>query len=210
MPENARSGRAIYAATAVARMLGVDAETIAAWQSRFGLPSPAVSPGGQALYSRDDLERLRWVAQEVAAGREPGDPPPPNASVPGRGPQLLVLLAEREERAAELQEFFLRTEGYQVAATFDPDEALARAKAEHPDVALVELTLAGHRGTELCRRLRELGTTAVIAVSSLDTRDDALANGAAAFLLKPVDPLELVSTVKDLLGRSALLAVGTA
>jgi DNA-binding response OmpR family regulator len=46
-------------------------------------------------------------------------------------------------------------------------------------------------------------------VSSLDARDDALAAGADAFLSKPLHPLELVSTVKDLLGGSALLR-GTA
>ena len=46
----------------------------------------------------------------------------------------------------------------------------------------------------------------MLAISGLAARDEALAAGADAFLQKPVDPLELVSTVKDLLGASALVA----
>ena len=47
--------------------------------------------------------------------------------------------------------------------------------------------------------------TAVVAISSLDSQDQALAAGAEAFLLKPLDPFALISTIKDLLGASAFL-----
>ena len=46
----------------------------------------------------------------------------------------------------------------------------------------------------------------MLTISVLEARDEAFAAGADAFLQKPVDPLELVSTVKDLLGSSALVA----
>jgi CheY-like chemotaxis protein len=46
----------------------------------------------------------------------------------------------------------------------------------------------------------------VLAISVLQARDEALAAGADACLQKPLDPLEFVSTVKDLLGASALVA----
>ena len=52
----------------------------------------------------------------------------------------------------------------------------------------------------------EAAMLAVLAISVLQARDEALAAGADAFLQKPLDPLELVSTVKDLLGASALVA----
>jgi DNA-binding response OmpR family regulator len=45
----------------------------------------------------------------------------------------------------------------------------------------------------------------VVAVSVLESRDLALEAGADAFLLKPLEPLQLVSTVRDLLGSSAFL-----
>ena len=68
---------------------------------------------------------------------------------------------------------------------------------------VIDLMISGGSGLDLCRRARALGTTAIIAVSPLDSRDDALEAGADAFLLKPVDPLDLVSTVRDLLATSA-------
>ena len=66
--------------------------------------------------------------------------------------------------------------------------------------------ISGGLGADLCRRLKQHDARAVLAISVLEARDEALAAGADAFLRKPVDPLELVSTVKDLLGASALVA----
>ena len=206
-------GRAIYALAAVERILGETAETIRLREERYGLPSPSRSPGGQLLYSRDDVERLRWVAHELAAGREPsatGADPGVRATTSREeaGPQILVLLAERDPRAADLEEYFLRTEGYHVEVCSSVTEAEAGAAMMRPEVAVVELALSGHAGLDLCRRLHEVSDAAVVALSSLDKRDQALAAGADAFLLKPLDPLVLISTIKDLLGASAFLHAG--
>ena len=203
-------GRAIYAVAAVERILGESADTIRAWEERYGLPPPSRSPGGQLLYTRDDVERLLRIVHDLASGREPGaeaeDPvavtrPALDEDEPG----ILVLLAERDPRAADLEEYFLRTEGFHVEVCSSALEAEAGAVALRPDVAVVELTLSGHAGLDLCRRLHELAGTAVVAISSLDCRDQALAAGAEAFLLKPLDPFTLISTIKDLLGTSAFL-----
>ena len=59
-------------------------------------------------------------------------------------------------------------------------------------------------GLELCQLLAGDGAAPVLAMSALDLADAALAAGASAFVAKPVVPLELVSTVRDLLGLSAL------
>lgn len=201
-------GRAIYAVAAVERILGESAETIHAWEERYGLAAPGRSPGGQLLYARDDVERLRRIGHELAAGRDPGvvrGAPLAPSSRKHDGPEILVLLAERDPRAADLEEYFLRTEGYHVEVCGSAQEAEAGALALRPDVAVVELMLSGHTGLDLCRRLRELSGTAVVAISSIDWRDQALDAGAEAFLLKPLDPLVLISTIKDLLGASAYL-----
>jgi CheY-like chemotaxis protein len=200
---------AIYALAAVERMIGESADTISSWERRYHLPAPRRSPGGRPLYTRDDVERLRWLARELASGREPepagGVPVTPTAPDVEVGPQILVLVAERNPRAANLQEYFLRTEGYRVEVTDNALEAEAGAAALRPDVAVVDLDLSGHAGMGLCVRLREVCGAAVVAVSILDRRDEALEAGAEAFLRKPLDPLVLVSTIKDLLGSSAYL-----
>ena len=57
----------------------------------------------------------------------------------------------------------------------------------------------------MCRTARDNGSVPVLAISAVDQREQALAAGAEAFLLKPLDPLQFISTVRDLLGTSAYL-----
>jgi DNA-binding response OmpR family regulator len=70
-------------------------------------------------------------------------------------------------------------------------------------VLVVDLLISGGAGLALCRTAHDAGSVPVIAVSALDSRDDALAAGAEAFLVKPLDPLQFVSAVRDLIGTSA-------
>ena len=74
-----------------------------------------------------------------------------------------------------------------------------------PDLAVVDIMISGGTGADLCRRLKEHGVPSCLAISTLDAQEAALAGGADAFLEKPLDPLRFVSTVKDLLGRSAFI-----
>jgi CheY-like chemotaxis protein len=58
-----------------------------------------------------------------------------------------------------------------------------------------------------CQRFfREQDGTAIVVVSAVEAMDAAIEAGADASLRKPIDPLQLVSTVRDLLRSSALLA----
>ena len=209
----AGGNRGVYSIGAVARMLDVPVATIRNWEERYATVVPERSPGGHRLYSRDQVEQLRFVAAEVSDGlsaadahRLLGEHSEAGQPVMRGGTRLLVLLAERDPVSAELQEFFLRTEGYDVSLAFAVGEAEEHWLESRPQLAIVELMISGGRGAELCRRLKEHDAEAVLAISALEARDEALAAGADAFLQKPFDPLELVSTVKDLLGASALVA----
>ena len=122
-----------------------------------------------------------------------------------QAPRLLILLAERDPYAAEFAEFFLQTEGYEVALALDADDAARKFEQLLPQLAVIELLISGGTGAHLCQRLKEAGVPACLVISTLDARDQALAAGADAFLRKPLDPLQFVSTVKDLLGKSAFL-----
>ena len=116
---------------------------------------------------------------------------------------MLILLAERDRFAAELCEYFLRTEGYDVRLASSPADA-ERSFVEHrPNLSVVELTMPG--GLDLCRRLARDDNAPVLAVSVLaGQQDEALTAGASAFLQKPVDQLKFLSTVRDLLVDSGL------
>ena len=210
--------RGVYSIGAVARMLGIPVATIRNWEERYGAIVPERSPGGHRLYSRDQIEQLRFLAAQVSRGlsaadahrllAEHGEGDRLTSGGVGADMRLLVLLAERDPVAADLEQFFLRTEGYEVDVALTVADAEERWLDSQPRLAIVELMISGGQGADLCRRLKQRGAGAVLAISVLEGRDEALAAGADAFLRKPVDPLELVSTVKDLLGSSALVAPG--
>jgi MerR family transcriptional regulator, light-induced transcriptional regulator len=64
-PPSHRSG-------AVARMLRMPVATLRVWERRYGLTQPGLSPGGQRLYSADDVRRLALVKQLADLGHAIG------------------------------------------------------------------------------------------------------------------------------------------
>ena len=206
----------IYSISAVERMVGVPAATLRNWEERYGVVQPQRSAGGHRLYTRDQVEQLGFLVAQLEQGLQPAEAhrllterlahAPTGRLAPAEAERtLLILLAERDPYAAEIAEFFLRTEGYEVVLAFDAEEAERVSEQRSPQLAVVELLISGGTGAALCRRLKESGTTACLAISALDAREQALEAGADAFLQKPFDPLRLVSVVKDLLGTSAYL-----
>ena len=116
------------------------------------------------------------------------------------------LLAERDPYAAEFADYFLRTEGYTVRIVLDAAAGRPTScDADPPHLLVIDLMISGGAGLALCRTARETGSIPILAVSAVDSGDAALDAGADAFLQKPVDPLQFVSTVRDLLGTSAYL-----
>ncbi len=208
----------IYSIGAVARMLGVPASTLRAWEERYQQVMPARSSGGQRLYSREQVDQLTFVRDQLELGLQPADahrllaqqhdrdstPPRPEPDAPARA-AATVLIAERDPYAAEFSDYFLRTEGYDVQVVLDPASAVEVLRNKPPQVFVVDLLIDGGAGLELCRTARETADIPVLAVSAVDSLDQALAAGAEAFLLKPLDPLQFVSTIRDLIGTSAYL-----
>ena len=209
--------RGIYSIGAVSRMLGVSQPAIRSWEDRYGLIVAERSEGGRRVYTRDQLEQLRFVkerldeglsaadAHRLLAEREAGTQPVGRRPLSRPSTRLLVLLADGDPYGAELNEFFLRTEGYEVEIASTAEDAEDKFASRDPALSVVELMISGGVGRELCRRLKMRRETPLLCISSLDLREQALSAGADAFLKKPLDPLQLVSTVKDLLGHSALV-----
>jgi DNA-binding transcriptional MerR regulator len=206
------NSRPVYSIGAVAQMLGIPPATLRTWEERYGLPVPERSPGGHRVYSRDQVDQLRFVKAQLAQGMAPADAhrllaERLTAGASSFGPpdtegRPLVLLAERDLHAAALVGHFLRTEGYEVASALDAADATRRFDELTPSVTVIDLLISGG-GLELCRELKRRSDAPVLAISTLASGDDALAAGADAFLQKPLDPLQLVAAVNDLLGANA-------
>ncbi|TDW21344.1 response regulator [Kribbella kalugense] len=213
--------QAVYSIGALARMLGIPAATIRTWEERYGVVVPERSPGGHRLYSRLQVEQLRFVGDRLSDGMSVGDAyrllqgrlasgvPLESVKIPD-GSGLLILLAEQDPFAADFSDYFLRTEGYGVTVISTAEQAVAEAVRRTPDLVLIDLMISGAQGLRLCAQLRRQFDVPVLAISTLDLRDEALEAGAAAFLKKPLEPLRLVSVVRDLLGQSAYLRSSSA
>jgi two-component system, NarL family, response regulator LiaR len=96
-----------------------------------------------------------------------------------------------------------------VAEAADGEEALAAAERERPDVVLIDLVMPRLDGIEAIRRLRETAPEVRAIVLSSFVDDDklfpAVRAGAAGYLLKDVEPGELVRAIHTVNDGEALL-----
>jgi DNA-binding transcriptional MerR regulator len=210
-----QGSRPIYSISAVARMVGVPVATLRTWEERYAMVVPDRNASGHRLFSRGQVEQLQFVKMRMAEGvsaadahrllAERIDNRMPGFVPGGQHPRLLILLAEPDPYAAELQEYFLKTEGFESEVALSEDAARRSFIDNSPSLVVVEVLISGGSGFSLCRFFKHDHDVPVIAVSVLECQDQAIEAGADAFLLKPLEPLAFVSTVRDLLGSSAFL-----
>ena len=209
--------QALYSIGAVSRMLEIPTSTLRAWEERYGLIQPRRSGGAQRLYSRAQVEKLRFVKAQLEAGLSAADAHrllsediraghlPADVTATPDPDRPVILLAERDRYAANLVEYFLRTEGFEVVTALDARQVELNFEERRPDIVLLDLLISGGAGFRLLGELAAHPDVQVIAVSAIDSVDEAVRSGAAAFMRKPIEPLALVSTVRDLLGTSDLV-----
>ena len=115
-----------------------------------------------------------------------------------------VLVADDDADIVRFVEVNLRLEGFQVVTARDGQEALTKALELHPDVVLLDVVMPRIDGYTVCARLRADDRGAAIPVILLTanfiTVDQEVARRAGAddFVVKPFDPYELMTRVKEL------------
>ena len=137
----------------------------------------------------------------------------PEAYVPATTPEHpCVLLVEDDEDNRDMYRTALESQGFAVVAAGDGLTAFQQAFQKHPDVVVTDLAIPGIDGFELCRRLRATGRTREIPIISLTgrftTKEDRARPGADCFdlfLLKPCDPITLLSEIRRILAQSHAL-----
>jgi len=116
-----------------------------------------------------------------------------------------VLVADDEDDIRGLVGVAVRRAGCAlVGSVADGDAALAAARSHRPDLAVLDVSMPGRTGLEVCAELRADGTTAgirVLLLSAGASPDDVargLAAGADAYLPKPFSVADLVREVRAL------------
>jgi DNA-binding response OmpR family regulator len=122
-------------------------------------------------------------------------------------PTEKILVVEDEENIQELIRYNLSKEGYQVSCVLSGEKGLDAARAENPDLVLLDLMLPGLDGLDVCKELKRDAATQGIAVIMVTAKGDetdivtGLELGADDYVIKPFSPKILLSRVKAVLRR---------
>ncbi|MBI3974487.1 MAG: response regulator transcription factor [Chloroflexi bacterium] len=119
-----------------------------------------------------------------------------------------ILVVDDEPIVREVVERYLTREGYTVRGASDGETALRMARAEQPDLVVLDLMLPGVGGLDVCSRLRTYSAVPIIVLTAKGEETDKIVGlglGADDYIVKPFSPGELVARVRAVLRRTHAL-----
>ncbi|NGP53532.1 response regulator [Thioalkalivibrio sp. XN8] len=117
-----------------------------------------------------------------------------------------VLIADDEANLLISLEYLLQREGYDVSLARDGDQALKLIRQQQPDLVVLDATMPGQSGYEVCQQVRAdpaLRHIPIVMLSARARETDIAkgkALGADAYIVKPFATGDLVHQVRKLLG----------
>ena len=122
----------------------------------------------------------------------------------------LILIVEDNERNLKLLRDLLGAHGYRILEARSAEDALVLARAECPQLVLMDIQLPGMDGLAALRELRAVAETratpvvAVTAFAMTDDRERLLAAGFDGYLEKPVNVRDLPFHIRSYIASSAI------
>jgi CheY-like chemotaxis protein len=120
--------------------------------------------------------------------------------------KTILLVEDSDTTRLSHRVMITRRTNYEVVTVANGTEALKFAAAQKPDLVLMDVMMPGMDGLEVCRRLRNQKETAKVPIVLLTFRvgeesiSEGFASGCTAYLKKPVEPDELMDTLRQHLG----------
>jgi two-component system, OmpR family, phosphate regulon response regulator PhoB len=117
-----------------------------------------------------------------------------------------ILIVEDQEDIREVIRITLELEDFDIHEAADGNEGLRMATQLRPDLVLSDVMMPGMDGLQMCQRIKSdpgLKRTKVILLSARGLPDDRKAGtaaGADAYMAKPYGPLDLLATVRKVIG----------
>ena len=123
-----------------------------------------------------------------------------------------VLIVEDEKSIVDILRFNLEKEGYAALTAYDGEAGLSMALEKNPDLILLDVMLPKMIGFDVCRILREKGSSVpVIILTAREEEADkvqGLEIGADDYITKPFSMRELMARVKANIRRTAMKKAG--
>jgi two-component system chemotaxis response regulator CheY len=117
-----------------------------------------------------------------------------------------ILIVDDSSLARRRARTILEGAGFEVSEAEDGISALERYFVTKPDLVLLDLVMKGMYGLDVITKLREMDPQARIIVVSADVQTSShemvAEAGAAAFMIKPFDPDEMVATINSTLSEA--------
>lgn len=116
-------------------------------------------------------------------------------------------MVDDEHSIVDVLTYNLTKAGHQPIVARDGEQALQLARAEQPDLVILDLMLPGIDGLEVCRTLRKAGDLPIIMLTAKDEEIDRVVGleiGADDYVVKPFSVRELMARVKSVLRRAQL------
>jgi two-component system alkaline phosphatase synthesis response regulator PhoP len=118
-----------------------------------------------------------------------------------------ILVVDDEIYIVHILDFSLGMEGYEVLTALDGEQALEKARAEKPDLIVLDIMMPKLDGYETCKRLKadpEIKDVPVILLSAKGRNVDQKVGfevGADDYITKPFSPRKLVERINAILGH---------
>ncbi len=131
--------------------------------------------------------------------------------------ERIIAVIEDQPDIVDLLELILKRKNFKVLRAYDGAEGLRIVRQHKPDVILLDLMMPTLDGWEFHKALRsdpEIATIPVIYVTARASQEERLRaleeEGAAAYIVKPFSPRELLETIEEVLARSVSQSTQTA
>ena len=119
-----------------------------------------------------------------------------------------ILIVEDEQSIVDILSFNLTKEGYDTIEALDGPTGLQLALEQNPDLVLLDLMLPGMSGFDVCRQIRQAGSTVpIVMLTAREEEDDkvlGLELGADDYITKPFKNRELMARVKANIRRMSM------